>query len=113
MWQIGPSFNVNYTELHEFFHEQNQMFDLIGGCIAGRMQPCDVCNHSLLAKTYVAEEIDDGHQALLHGATVVPADKQSCINRTMRAWRSLGHEEIRRHFLILVLRIVCLATRTI
>ena len=92
------SFNREDPELHSYFDEQNHMFEVMPGKVTGRVQPCDTRNHGPFAQAYRKEEVDDGHEALLHGATVVPADKQTCINRSMIAWRALPHLEFAKGF---------------
>ena len=95
----AATFNSEDPELLNFFDEQNHMFDVMYGKVTGRIQPCDIRNHAPFAQAYRKEEVTDGHQALLHGAAVVPADRQSCINRSMIAWRDIKHEEYTQGFL--------------
>ena len=92
------SFNRDDDDLHAFFDDKNQMFEVMFGGVTGRIQPCDTRNHGPFAQAYRKEEVHDGHEALLHGATVVPADKQPCINRSMIAWRALPHLEFAKGF---------------
>ena len=92
-------FNINDPDLHNFFDEQGHFFDVMGGCITCRVQPCDLRTHAPFGAAYCAEEVADGNMALLHGAAVVPAERQDCIDRVMHAWRSLPHAEYALGFL--------------